>query len=112
MQVIRASRLENRIGEPAANPYLYMMSQIWSGLDGIDNNLSPGAAVETPYDCQAEKLPTNMAIAANNLRASKLFRQRLGDQFVDYYLTIKDAEFSRFMSTVTDWEQREYFEIF
>ena len=31
-----ATRLENRIGEPAANPYLYMASQILAGLDGID----------------------------------------------------------------------------
>ena len=29
------TRLENRVGEPAANPYLYMASQIYSGLDGI-----------------------------------------------------------------------------
>ena len=33
-----ATRLENRIGEPAANPYLYMASQILSGLDGIDRS--------------------------------------------------------------------------
>ena len=34
--------LENRIGEPAANPYLYMASQILSGLDGVDRKLDPG----------------------------------------------------------------------
>src|SRR6202035_5064779 len=34
-----APRLENRIGEPAANPYLYMASQILSGLDGVDRGL-------------------------------------------------------------------------
>ena len=31
-----ATRLENRIGEPAANPYLYIASQIVAGLAGID----------------------------------------------------------------------------
>src|SRR4029078_12257922 len=36
-----ATRLENRIGEPAANPYLYMASQILSGLDGVDRKLAP-----------------------------------------------------------------------
>ena len=107
-----ASRIENRVGEPAANPYLYFMSQIWAGLDGIDKNLDPGAPIETPYDCQAERLPTNLMIAGENLSSSELFRERLGDQFVDYYLTIKRAEIDRFMQTVTDWEQREYFEIF
>jgi glutamine synthetase len=30
-----ATRIENRIGEPMANPYLYMASQIHAGLDGL-----------------------------------------------------------------------------
>ena len=30
-----ATHLENRVGEPAANPYLYIASQIYAGLDGI-----------------------------------------------------------------------------
>ncbi|MCU1528904.1 MAG: glnA2 2, partial [Frondihabitans sp.] len=34
-----ASRLENRSGEPGANPYLYIASQIISGLDGIERRL-------------------------------------------------------------------------
>jgi glutamine synthetase len=39
-----ATRLENRIGEPAANPYLYMASQVLSGLVGVDRKLDPGRA--------------------------------------------------------------------
>src|SRR5262249_4572988 len=31
-----ATRLENRVGEPAANPYLYMASQVVTGLDGME----------------------------------------------------------------------------
>ncbi len=107
-----ASRIENRVGEPSANPYLYIMSQIWSGLDGIDQKLELGLPVETPYEVDEKRLPGSLAAAVNNLGNSQLFRQRLGDQFVDYYLTIKNAEIDRFMQTVTDWEQREYFEIF
>jgi glutamine synthetase len=41
-----------------------------------------------------------------------MFRDRFGDLFVDYIAHIKRAEMSRFLSEVTDWEQREYFEIF
>jgi glutamine synthetase len=44
-----ASRIENRLGEPSANPYLYIASQIISGLDGIDNSLDPGAPATDPY---------------------------------------------------------------
>src|SRR6201996_735777 len=50
-----ATRLENRIGEPAANPYLYMASQILSGLDGVDRKLDPGPSADAPYETQATK---------------------------------------------------------
>ena len=49
-----ATRLENRIGEPAANPYLYMASQILSGLDGVDRALDPGPSADTPYETKGE----------------------------------------------------------
>ena len=41
-----------------------------------------------------------------------MFREKLGDQFVDYILKVKDSEVSRFLSEVTDWEMREYFSLF
>ena len=37
-----ATRMENRIGEPAANPYLYILSQVVAGLDGIENKPRSG----------------------------------------------------------------------
>jgi glutamine synthetase len=55
-----ATRLENRIGEPAANPYLYMASQILSGLDGVDRKLDPGPSADTPYETSATPLPKSL----------------------------------------------------
>ncbi len=106
------TRLENRIGEPAANPYLYMASQILAGLDGIDRALDPPAPADTPYETEAAVLPRSLMEALQALDDSALFRAALGDRFIDYILTLKQAEVSRFLSTVTDWEHREYFEIF
>ena len=40
------------------------------------------------------------------------FREAFGDRFVDYIVHIKRAEIARFLSNVTDWEHREYFEMF
>src|SRR5438552_17719029 len=48
-----ATRLENRIGEPAANPYLYMASQIFTGLDGMERMLEPGPSADTPLQAPA-----------------------------------------------------------
>ena len=44
--------------------------------------------------------------------ASDALREALGDQFVDYYAFIKNAEIERFQSEISEWEQREYFEMF
>ena len=106
-----ATHLENRIGEPAANPYLYMASQIIAGLDGIARKLDPGPSADTPYEAQAELLPKSLGEALDALRTSACFRHGLGDAFVDYFVAIKDAEIARFQSEVSEWEHREYFEL-
>jgi glutamine synthetase len=107
-----ATRLENRIGEPAANPYLYMASQILAGLDGVDRKLDPPPAADTPYETQAEPLPKSLREAVDALRDDPFFRETLGAAFVDYYVHIKNAEIERFQAEVSDWEHREYFELF
>jgi glutamine synthetase len=107
-----ATRLENRIGEPAANPYLYMASQILSGLDGVDRALDPGPSADTPYETNAAPLPKTLQEAVVALKDDPFFRDALGAEFVDYYVHIKNAEIERFQAEVSDWEQREYFEIF
>jgi glutamine synthetase len=107
-----ATRLENRIGEPAANPYLYMASQILSGLDGIDRTLDPGPSADTPYEMKADLLPRSLREAIDALKQDTFFREKLGAQFIDYYVHIKNAEIERFQAEVSDWEQREYFEMF
>lgn len=107
-----ATRLENRIGEPAANPYLYMASQILSGLDGVDRKLDPGPSADTPYETKAPLLPKSLRDAVAALKDDPFFREKLGPEFVDYYTHIKNAEIDRFLSEVTDWEHREYFEMF
>jgi glutamine synthetase len=107
-----ATRLENRIGEPAANPYLYMASQILAGLDGVDRALDPPPPADTPYETIAPALPKTLREALDALKADSFFREKFGAGFVDYYLHLKDAEIERFQAEVSDWEHREYFEMF
>lgn len=107
-----ATRLENRIGEPAANPYLYMASQILAGLDGVDRVLDPGPSADTPYETKASLLPKSLREAVFALHEDPFFRNAMGAELVDYYVHIKNAEIDRFQAEVTEWEQREYFEMF
>ncbi len=108
-----ATRLENRVGEPAANPYLYMASQVLAGLDGMERRLDPGPSADAPYEVTtAQLLPKSLGEAVAALRGDAFFRDKLGAGFVDYLLTIKDAEIARSQAEATDWEHREYFEAF
>ena len=113
-----ATRLENRVGEPAANPYLYVASQIYSGLDGIARRLDPGPSADTPYEAVAALLPKNLGEALTALRADETFRAGFGAAFVDYYTHIKAAELERFQKETreqpepTPWEQKEYLDLF
>ncbi len=106
------ARLENRVGEPAANPYLYLASQVLAGLDGIENGSVPGNLTSEPYIAEATPLPKSLIEAVAALRENEMFRTRLGDLFINYMLTLKEAEITRFLSEVTDGEQREYFDLF
>jgi glutamine synthetase len=107
-----ATRLENRVGEPAANPYLYMASQIFTGLDGMERMLDPGPSADTPYEAQATQLPKSLDEALRALRNDTCMTDGFGRPFIDYYLRIKEAEIARYQAEVTEWEQREYFELF
>jgi glutamine synthetase len=119
-----ATRLENRVGEPAANPYLFIMSQIVAGLDGMTNKLDPGAQSEEPYTSDCPLLPKSLPAALDALEREPVFRKELGDVFIDYFLKLKRNEAGRFEQWLeetgvknagdetTEWEQREYFDFF
>lgn len=122
-----ATHLENRVGEPAANPYLYLASQLASGLDGVHRELDPGPPSDVPYTAtERPLLPKTLTEAVAALRADVFFADAFGRTFVDYMLKIKDVEAARFREhaekrglvdaeasdDVTDWEQREYFHLF
>lgn len=117
-----STRMENRMGEPSANPYLYILSQVVSGLAGLDAKSDPGAQDDEPYAAKRTPLPTSLRGALDALEASTLYRDTLGGVFIDYYLKLKRNElgrYERFMETnacgaddVSEWEQNEYFDFF
>ena len=118
-----SSHVENRIGEPAANPYFYMAANIAAGLDGIRRGLDTPPVEDDPYAAQAPMLPTSLAEAIKALDADEFYRGAFGSTVVDYLLMMKRSELDRYEAAraqhppaddqpVTDWEMREYFEFF
>jgi glutamine synthetase len=119
------SHVEMRSGEPAANPYLYLASNVAAGADGVARSLVPPAAVEAdPYAAVAPMLPTSLSAAVKALDGDSFFRSAFGDTLIDYLVLMKRAELARYEAwlaeagtadsadEVTEWEMREYFEFF
>ncbi len=105
-----ATRIENRIGEPAANPYLYIASQIHAGLDGIKRQLKPPLATQSPYHSNA-RLPENLEHVVNALAAGGVLPCAFGAGFANYFIHIKRVEIARHRAAVdpVEWERRGYF---
>ncbi len=106
-----ATRLENRAGEPGANPYLAMAAQVAAGIDGLDRGLDPGEPTAAPYKSNAPLLPRSLPEALDALAADECYAASFGSFFVDYFVRLKQAELDRFAAEVSEWEQAEYFDL-
>ncbi len=108
------TRIENRIGEPMANPYLYLASQIHAGLDGIARQLKAPAATDAPYGTADPRLPTSLGEALEALQADTALCDALGRDFIDYLVRIKQSELTRHDAAEDklDFQRREYFSRF
>jgi glutamine synthetase len=107
-----ASRVENRVADSSANPYYALAAQILSGLDGITRGVQAPPPSETPYAGNAPALPTSLIAAIDAFERSPLFAEHLGTAFTGYLSHIKRAEWERYLRTVSEWEQAEYFNLF
>lgn len=106
-----ATRIENRLGEPAANPYLCMAAQIHAGLDGLHQALPAPPGTEAPYAEGSERIPTDLASALAALRADTVMVRGLGEAVVNHFCRIKQQELDRHAAAddKADFERREYF---
>ncbi len=111
---VQASRIENRVGEPMANPYLYIAAQIYAGLDGIARQAAPPLASSSPYAAGAQQLPGSLDDALAALQADSVLCAGFGQSFVDYFSQIKRFEIARYSAAQdpVDWQRREIFSRF
>jgi glutamine synthetase len=105
-----ASRLELRLGDATANPYLAIAGLLAAAYLGIRDELSPPPGLEGyGYDTsRAEMLPQQLAHSLDALEADTDFAELLGPRFVQTFVAFKRDELERFSRYVTDWEFREY----
>jgi glutamine synthetase len=105
------TRIENRLGEPAANPYLYIASQIHAGLDGIARKRRAPPATEDPYNADGKRLPSSLREALDAFGEDAALTEGLGRDFTNYYLHVKRADVRRFEAAEDkdEFHRREYF---
>ncbi len=105
----KGKRVEVRFPDPAANPYLAFAAMLMAGLDGIENRIHPGDAMDKDlYDLPPEELKdvptvaTSLREACENLDRDRAFLKKGGvftDDQIDGYLRVKMEEVDRFEQT-------------
>lgn len=109
----KATRLEIRVADGTANPYLAYAAVLLAGLDGINRQLEPPAPLsgnihDLPEEQRGAELPNRLEDALAALRSDRVLTDGLGAELVGTYLTIKEAELARYREWVSDWEFAEY----
>ncbi|MGW0821065.1 glutamine synthetase family protein [Streptomyces sp. NPDC002845] len=104
------ARLELRLGDASANPYLLIAGTVAAALLGVRAGEEPPAPLEGyGYDtAKAAVLPANLSAALDALEADTALTELLGKGFTTSFLTYKRNEVERFGRHVTDWEFTEY----
>ncbi|MGX1472767.1 UNVERIFIED_CONTAM: glutamine synthetase [Streptomyces canus] len=104
------ARLELRLGDASANPYLIVAGTVAAAVLGVQAGLEPPAPLEGyGYDtARSAVLPKDLPAALDALEADTALTELLGKGFTTSYLSYKRNEVERFQRHVTDWEFTEY----
>ncbi|MFN5588676.1 MAG: type I glutamate--ammonia ligase [Holosporales bacterium] len=117
----KGKRVEVRFPDPSANPYLAYAAMLMAGLDGIQNKIHPGEAMDKNlYDLPPEELknvPTvcgSLREALDNLDKDRAFLKKghvFSDDFIDAYIELKMEEVRRFEMTPHPVEFELYYSV-
>ena len=104
-------RIEVRLPDGAANPYLLQAVLIGTGLWGIVNKTYPGKRLDIDMYAEghkvknAPKLPLNLLDALKNFHSNKILKDILGEAFSNSYYKLKMEEWNQYMQHFSEWER-------
>ena len=114
-------RLEMRLPDGGANPYLATSAILAAGMDGIKHRIDPGAPINenlytwTPAQLRKHGvtlLPQSLNEAIDELEGDAVIRDALGDNLCNEFVSLKRMEWVEYSRHVSDWETRRYLEFF
>ena len=114
------SRLEHRMPDAAANPYLVGAALLHAARMGVAEELELGPAQEPGADPNSDVVvPNTLAEALDELQADTKLVGALGDWLVESFVALKRAEWERYEAAgetsdtdVTPWEIEYYLPFF
>src|SRR5690606_29531156 len=113
----KGTRVELRMPDPAANPYLALAVQLAAGLDGIRRRIEPPEPVEKNIFTlsvrdrrryRIQELPRDLSEALDAFRRSTFMREVLGDHVFNHLIAAKEQEWQQYSTQVHDWEIERY----
>jgi len=109
----KATRLEVRVGDASANPYLTIAAILFAGLHGIRESLPVPAPVKgdvgaVPEDQRGAPLARSLEASLDALEHDEVFRDIIEPELIDTFLALKRFEVQRHQAWVSDWEVEEY----
>ncbi len=117
----KGRRIETRFPDPSANPYLCFSALMMAGLDGIQNKIHPGEAMDKNlYDLPPEEeklIPTvcsSLEQALEYLDKDREFLTRGGvfsNDWIDAFIELKMEEVTRFRMTTHPVEFSMYYSL-
>ena len=106
-----AGRIELRLMDGAANPYLLQAGILVAGLDGINNKRDPGKRIDFNLYTEGHKvrglrkLPLNLLDAVRLTDKDKNLRNGFGDSFIDSYVRLKNRQWDDYAGSLSQWER-------
>ncbi|MDA1107403.1 MAG: glutamate--ammonia ligase [Proteobacteria bacterium] len=117
----KGRRIEVRFPDPSANPYLAFSAMVMAGLDGIQNKIHPGEAMDKDlYDLPPEeekKIPKvchSLDMALEHLDKDRKFLTAGGvftNDVIDSYIDLKMQEVTRLRMTSHPVEYDMYYSL-
>lgn len=117
----KGKRVEVRFPDPGANPYLAFAAMLMAGLDGIQNKIHPGEAMDKNlYDLPPEELkeiPTvcrSLREALESLNADREFLKKgdvFTDDMIDAFIELKMEEVLAFETSPHPIEYKMYYSV-
>ncbi|KLU61991.1 glutamate--isopropylamine ligase [Peptococcaceae bacterium CEB3] len=108
------TRLENRLPGADTNPYITLAAMLAAGMDGIRRQIKPPPPLlnQDAYASDFLGLPRSLPQALAALEEDTFFWETLGQDYLRHFISMRRKEWERYEAAVTDWEYKEYFDLY